>query len=704
MMGSKQLLFVVTIVLGCLLAVAWPRTGPPVADKPESPAGLRPSRIRDFLRTIEGVLIESIPEHLRNKSVDGPRAISKEPPRWRKGKDGYLRFLMAPPGAHFPVRGGRSGDTAEDITQRFLQQNGDLFLCQSPSVGFEVIHSKTTESRSNVHLRQTYSGIEVYGAEMIVQLDAEEKVFAVISDVMRDTEALDTGRVSLKPAIGQAVAQTTAIESAASEYGDFDYEASEPLLMIYAPGVLGYPGDTQLVWIIDVRAGELPFIHEKVLVNAHTDEIALNYSLIRGAFTPKIYDYYEHLYDFSVWEVEHLIDEANIPTSHQDVKDANDVAGDFHDFFNEYHNNFFNEYTTHQFAAEIRVAVRCQDCDATENAYGAVIGIGLMSDDVLVHEFMHSMYSKMPFSCSLNGPDANAMSESFGDLWGEWIDQINGLGNDSNGVKWLFGEDYDWADLADRCFEVGYDADMIAVRCLYDPNRVANILTAAVDGGASPDRLSNRLGPPYSHYLDAGISNKLGYLITDGTSGESGGAFNTYTFSGLGIPTTAQLFFESLVLLPDSPDFNDLGCVMQLAAINNALTESQREIVENACRAVEVYVVDSRFCVRNSSSVPVAWIDELGNLVLTGTLTQNTTPTATGNDEFRLQDSDGNDVAIIDMTNGNMYLAGSVQATWANPSEGSDDFIIKDTTGATVAYIDESGDVYLTGDLYEQAE
>src|SRR4030042_1536396 len=69
------------------------------------------------------------------KSIEGP---AKEPPRWRKAKDGYLRFLMAPPGAHFPIPGATSADTAEDITRKFLQRNRDLFLNQSPSVGFEV--------------------------------------------------------------------------------------------------------------------------------------------------------------------------------------------------------------------------------------------------------------------------------------------------------------------------------------------------------------------------------------------------------------------------------------------------------------------------------------------------------------------------------------------------------------------------------------
>jgi len=109
----------------------------------------------------------------------------------------------------------------------------------------------------------------------------------------------------------------------------------------------------------------------------------------------------------------------------------------------------------------------------------------------------------------------------------------------------------------------------------------------------------------------------------------------------------------------------------------------------------------SKFSVLDSSGVRVAWFDDLGNLFLKGTLTEDTTPQATGNDEFRVQDSDGNDVAIIDMTNGNIYLDGSVQATWAEPSAESDDFIIKDSSGAAVAYIDDSGELYLKGNVYE---
>ncbi len=113
----------------------------------------------------------------------------------------------------------------------------------------------------------------------------------------------------------------------------------------------------------------------------------------------------------------------------------------------------------------------------------------------------------------------------------------------------------------------------------------------------------------------------------------------------------------------------------------------------------------SKFYVKNSSGENVAWFGSSGNLVLKGTLTENTTPTPTANDEFRVQDSAGNDVAIIDATNGNMYISGWLyeQQATLSPSPASDDFIIKDSSGNVVAYIDDLGDLYLKGRLYENS-
>ncbi|HIJ52126.1 MAG TPA: hypothetical protein HPP66_03105 [Planctomycetes bacterium] len=109
-----------------------------------------------------------------------------------------------------------------------------------------------------------------------------------------------------------------------------------------------------------------------------------------------------------------------------------------------------------------------------------------------------------------------------------------------------------------------------------------------------------------------------------------------------------------------------------------------------------------KFYIKNNSGDPVAWFGNLGNLVLKGSLTPNTTPQASANDEFRIQDSIGDDVAIIDATNGNMYIKGSRQSTWEDPSAESDEFIIESSTGP-VGYINELGNLYLKGQLYENA-
>ena len=200
-------------------------------------------------------------------------------------------------------------------------------------------------------------------------------------------------------------------------------------------------------------------------------------------------------------------------------------------------------------------------------------------------------------------------------------------------------------------------------------------------------------------HTNNGVGNKLAYLVDDG------GSFNGYSISGIGLSKASELFYECQEnLLTSSADYYDLGNVLQLAAINIGLSSSQRYNVEKACRAVEIYTATSRFCVENSSGVPVAWFDDLGNLVLTGELHESSSHQATSSDEFRVQDSSGDDVAIIDASNGNLYIDGDIyeeQGT-LSPSAGSDDFVVKDSSGNVVAYIDDSGDLYLKGKLYQK--
>jgi len=119
-------------------------------------------------------------------SIEG---IAREPPQIFKTKEGYLRFIGAPPLTHFAV----SAETPEQAADAFLEKWRSLFVNESPAVGFEVHQVKSRDSRSYVRYRQKYAGLEVFGAEMIVQVNEGNRVAAVISDVMRDTVAFDTG-------------------------------------------------------------------------------------------------------------------------------------------------------------------------------------------------------------------------------------------------------------------------------------------------------------------------------------------------------------------------------------------------------------------------------------------------------------------------------------------------------------------------------
>jgi len=116
---------------------------------------------------------------------------------------------------------------------------------------------------------------------------------------------------------------------------------------------------------------------------------------------------------------------------------------------------------------------------------------------------------------------------------------------------------------------------------------------------------------------------------------------------------------------------------------------------------LKIWTAVPQFIIKNNSGSNVAWFDNFGNLFLKGIFEPNTTPEASANDEFRFQDSNSNDVAIIDANSGNMYIEGLLQAQWQDPNGQNDEFIIEDSNAQPVSYINDSGNVFLKGRLYD---
>lgn len=105
------------------------------------------------------------------------------------------------------------------------------------------------------------------------------------------------------------------------------------------------------------------------------------------------------------------------------------------------------------------------------------------------------------------------------------------------------------------------------------------------------------------------------------------------------------------------------------------------------------------FIVKNSGASNVAYFDDVGNLVLKGTLTSGGVCSAPSG-SFIVKNSGGDTVAYID-TDGDMCIEGSCSDECASCNPPSDAFIIKNSSGTNVGYIDYDGDLCLKGELCE---
>lgn len=215
-------------------------------------------RLRDLLATIEG------------QSDEEPLIYIVR---------GYLHFIMAPAGTHFAIDPD-CRSTTEEAANWFQRHWRDLFVNASNAVSFEVSRISAGDSRSTVRYCQKYAGLEVYAAEMLIQVGSDGGVEAVTSDIEADTSPLDRGTVSLTPSIDAAAAQDKAIAFFAERYKGTTLQATPPVLMIYAPSVLSTSGPIRLVWNMEVWSVNGRTVGQRALVDAHDGQVVLFFARV----------------------------------------------------------------------------------------------------------------------------------------------------------------------------------------------------------------------------------------------------------------------------------------------------------------------------------------------------------------------------------------------------------------------------------------
>jgi len=498
---------------------------------------------------------------MRGPTIDAVQSVKEESARVSL-EDGYLRILGAPANHHFPVSKAVAGNPTV-TAKNFIAERSAAFGVKSKAVDFAPKKSKKRDGRSYERFQQTYSQIPVFGAEVVIQLNVSGGVEYVVSDIMRETIALDDGKVSTVPMISAADAKFLAIELMAEKHPGLQLDSSDAQLMIYQPAVVGNSGSTRLVWQTVVVSVSVPTVNEFILIDAHTGEVALHYTQIMDAMNRKIYDSNNTSADPGTLSRS----EGGPATGIADVDNCYDFLGDIYDFyFNEHGRNSINNAGM-TLSATVRICPYSDECpyeNAFWNGSRMYFGEGFVVDDVTAHELTHGVTQYESNLIYQN--ESGAINESFSDMWGEWIDLTNGAGNDAPSVRWLMGEDIPG---------IGAIRNMANPPAFGDPDRKNSPLwyTGTGDNGGV--------------HTNSGVGNKLCYLLTDGA------AFNGQTVTGMGIPAVADLFYEVQTnLLTSGSDYADLHASLTQAAINLGWSVAKRNNLENACLATELSAAD----------------------------------------------------------------------------------------------------------------
>ena len=488
-----------------------------------------------------------------------------ESPVLHVNDQGYVRFLSAPQGGSFsaPATVAKSGDT-EAIARAFLEEHAAAFGVTSDAVSFRLVNLLSYGGFTYVRFQQQYSGMDVVGAQVVVQLNDADAITNVITDLLTDTHLLDDGTLSLAPGLSQEEAlqkARLALSQSTSAYLPADFKLSgTPELNLYVPELVGKEGGLKLVWQFQLDANnKAEQVSQAVFLDAQTGNVSFRYSLLRNALDRTIVDAALSFYTPG-WEI--VREEGDPPAYIEEADLLYDLYGGIYNYWMDTFGRDSWDGQGSQIIGYVRINfLNAGEFDSDDTMFG-LYGTGMVADDIVAHEFTHGVTGSVVDLIYF--AESGALSEMYSDVFGEFTDWHIDWGNDSEEVRWWIAEDV--------------DIDVLSyMRYMKDPTRVGD-----------PDRYNS----PYWEdspfvdnqgvHINNGVGNKLCYLLTDGDY------FNGYTIKAIGEDRVAELYYVAMHLLLSSSDYYDFARALGSAAVSLNWSFSDRLNLANAVRAVEI--------------------------------------------------------------------------------------------------------------------
>jgi Zn-dependent metalloprotease len=483
--------------------------------------------------------------------------------------DGFLRFVASPPGRAFA---NAAASTPGAAATAFLAAHARAFGIDTGRDAFDVRSTRPLPGRTFVKLEQRHAGVPVFAGQAMVQLDDAGRVQCVVAEIGRGL-----GGIDLAPGLVPAEIVDRARRAAAPGSPNDDITVTAPRTMIFAPNLIELAGAPRLVWECQVASEARPEIAARLLIDAHTGEVAARFAMHYQALYRQIYDA-----NSTTAEPGTLVRfEGSAPSSITEANNVYDYLGDTYAFYwNNHGRDGIDNMGTALSATVRRCTAMCPWPNAAWNGGRMRYGLGFTVDDVVGHELTHGVTENESGLLFQNA--SGAINESLSDIWGEFVDLGNGRGVDNVFVWWDIGEELPGGRLRSMSDPPAKD----------DPDRLGSSLY--VPETNSPD-VANDFGGVHTN---SGVNNKLCYLLVDGDT------FNGQTIQAMGIPRVADLYYEvSTNFLTSGTVWNGLFTYLQQAAVNLGWTTAERNNLYRACQAVEIAVPYVRYVDASSACI-----------------------------------------------------------------------------------------------------
>jgi Zn-dependent metalloprotease len=335
------------------------------------------------------------------------------------------RFIKLQPGA---VRGLGRGPAANDNEKR--QQSLEFFRSYAALLGVSdgsamEFQSSSADAIGETHLtwRQFYRGVPVYGAMMKTHFGRDQQLKGVSGTAVPDIT------VSASPSVVRAGAERAALDFESANHAPAQLRAGTATLYVYREGLAqGIPGENLLAWEIEVTDGA--GVRQLVYVDAHTGKVINSVSGIQDDLKRRAFDGHELArppdnYPHGAYWLEGQA----LPTASLEANNMITASQETYQLFKQ---AFGRDSFDGVGGTMDAIFDRGYDCpNASWNGTFISFCPGLTTDDITAHELGHA-YTQYTHDLIYQW-QPGALNESYSDIWGEVIDQINARGTDLPG-------------------------------------------------------------------------------------------------------------------------------------------------------------------------------------------------------------------------------------------------------------------------------